>query len=69
MIPDNEESIMASSKEEARKLIDRMPDHVTWDDIMYEIYVRTKIDLGLDAAAEGRVIPHEEVKRLFIREP
>ncbi len=56
---------MGSIKDEARELIERMPDHATWDDILYEIYVRTKIDLGLRAADEGKVIPQEEVERLF----
>ncbi len=29
-------------KEELARLIDRLPDKVTWDDVMYEIYVRQK---------------------------
>jgi predicted transcriptional regulator len=35
---------------------------------MYEMYVKKKIDLGIKAADEGRVIPHEEVKRIFSAE-
>ena len=27
-------------KEEARRLIDNLPEDSTWDDLMYEIYVR-----------------------------
>ena len=52
-------------REEAARLLDRLPDNATWDDLMYEIYVRRKIDEGLQAADEGRVIPHEEVKKRF----
>ena len=52
-------------KEEASRLIGRLPDGATWDDLMYEIYVRRKIDEGLKAADEGRVISHEEVKKRF----
>ena len=33
---------MSSVKEEAKKLIERLPDQVTWDDIMYEFYVKKK---------------------------
>ena len=29
---------------------------------MYEVYVKQKIEAGLEAAAEGRTVPHEEVK-------
>jgi predicted transcriptional regulator len=30
---------------------------------MYELYVKQKIEAGLKAVAEGRTVPHEEVKR------
>lgn len=56
---------MSPIKEEAKKLIDKMPDQATWDDIMYEFYVKKKIEIGLKAAEEGRVTSHEEVKRRF----
>ena len=58
---------MSLVKEEANKLIDKLPDHVTWDDIwddiMYELYVKQKLASALNAAEEGRVISHEEVKK------
>jgi predicted transcriptional regulator len=56
-----------SAKLEAIDLIDRLPAKASWDDIMYELYVRQKIELGLAAAEEGRVVDHEEVKRRFSR--
>jgi hypothetical protein len=56
---------MNIAKEEARKLIDKLPDQATWDDIIYEFYVKKKIESALKAAQEGRVIPHEEVKKRF----
>ncbi len=57
---------MSSVKEEAKKLIDRLPDQVTWDDIMYEFYVKKKIATGIKAAEKGRVISHEEAKKRFL---
>lgn len=56
---------MSTTKEEAINLITRLPDEAGWDDIMYEMYVRKKIELGIKAADEGRVVPHEVVKRIF----
>jgi predicted transcriptional regulator len=50
-------------KEEAKKMIDRLPDNATWDDIMYELYVKKKIATGLKAAEEGRVVSHEDAKK------
>ncbi|HLA05393.1 MAG TPA: hypothetical protein VJZ16_05370 [Syntrophales bacterium] len=57
---------MNIAKEEARKLINKLPDQATWDDIMYEFYVRKKIEVALKAAEEGRIVPHEEVKKRFL---
>jgi predicted transcriptional regulator len=57
---------MASPKEVARRLIDELPDQASWDDIMYELYVKQKIEAGLKAVAEGRIMPHEEVKSRFV---
>ncbi|MDI6688097.1 MAG: hypothetical protein QME06_07760 [Desulfobacterales bacterium] len=56
---------MNIAKEEAMKLINKLPNQVTWDDIMYEFYVRKKLESALKAAQEGRVVPHEEVKKRF----
>jgi predicted transcriptional regulator len=58
---------MATTKKQALELIGKLPEKATWDDIMYEIYVRKKIAEGLKAANEGRVVPHEEVKKRFLR--
>ena len=56
---------MKSVKEEIRSLADALPEDATWDQVMYEIYVRQKIAEGERAIAEGRVVPHEEVKKRF----
>ena len=56
---------MSTAKDEAIKLIARLPEEVSWDEIMYKIYVKRKIDEGLKAADEGRTVSHEEVKELF----
>ena len=57
---------MSIVKEEARNLIEKLPDQATWDDIMYEFYVKKKLAVALKAAEEGRVISHEEVKKRFL---
>jgi predicted transcriptional regulator len=50
-------------KEQARRVVETLPEEATWDDLMYELYVRQKISMGLEAAEQGRVISHEAVKR------
>jgi predicted transcriptional regulator len=65
---DFEDTNMSSVKEAARRIVDNLPEQATWDDLMYELYVKQKIEAGLEAAAEGRTVPHEEVKaRLLAR--
>jgi predicted transcriptional regulator len=57
---------MPNVKDEAKKLIDRLPDQVTWDDLMYEFYVKKKIAMGIQAVDEGRTMTHEEVKKRLL---
>jgi predicted transcriptional regulator len=57
---------MNTVKQEVRDLVEKLPEEATWDDVMYELYVRQKIAAGIQAADEGRVVPHEEVKRRFL---
>ena len=52
-----------SIKDDAKRLVDQLPDDATWDDLLYEIYVRQSIEEGLRAADEGRTIPVAEVRR------
>ena len=52
-------------KEEARKLIDKLPDNSTWDDLMHEIYVRQAIEGGLADSEAGRVTSVEQVRKDF----
>jgi predicted transcriptional regulator len=59
---------MSTTKEEALQLISRLPEEVTWEDIMYRLYVKRKIEEGMKAADEGRTLPHDDVKALFVPE-
>jgi len=52
-------------KEEARKLIEKLPDDVSWDDLMHQIYVRQSIEQGLADRNAGRVTDVAEVRSKF----
>jgi len=54
-------------KEQARALIDKLPDSVSWEDLLYEIYVRQKIAQGLADVDAGRTYSQEEIEREFLR--
>jgi predicted transcriptional regulator len=57
---------MATPKEAAKQLIDHLPDQASWDEIMYELYVKQKIEAGLQASEEGRTVPHEEARQRLL---
>lgn len=59
---------MSSIKEEAKKMIDNLPEKATWDDIMYKFYVKKKIDIGLEAMEKGNVLSHDDVKKRFLNQ-
>jgi predicted transcriptional regulator len=52
-------------KEEARRLIEDLPENATWDDLMYKIYVRQAIEAGLADSEAGRTLDVKEVRAKF----
>ncbi|MFQ5734595.1 MAG: hypothetical protein ACE5KM_21885 [Planctomycetaceae bacterium] len=52
-------------KESVLELASRLPDECTWDDVMYQVYVRQKIEAGIRDADDGRKVSHEEVFEEF----
>ena len=54
---------MKTAKDEVRKLLDRLPDASSFEDIQYHIYVREKIEQGLADVKKGRVLSQAEVER------
>ena len=52
-------------KEEAHRLIDRMPPNATWDDLMREIYVREAIERGLADSNAGRTKEVREIRAKY----
>lgn len=51
-----------SAKTTALKLLERLNDDVTFEDIMYELHVLQKIERGLEDVDQGRVTSHEDAK-------
>jgi predicted transcriptional regulator len=54
---------MSAPKDEVRQLLDRLPEEASLEDIQYHIYVRQKIQSGLDDVEAGRVLSEEEVEK------
>lgn len=52
-----------STKEAVAEMLRRMPDDVTTEEVMEELYVRMKVEKALQQIENGEGIPHEEVKK------
>lgn len=53
---------MATAREEALELIEKLPDESTFEDIQYHLYVLSKIEKAIAQVEAGRVLTHEEVE-------
>jgi predicted transcriptional regulator len=52
----------ANIKEQARKIVEELPDTATWEDLIYRLYVREAIEAGIADADAGRVMDVTEVR-------
>jgi hypothetical protein len=60
----------ASVKDEARRLVEKLPDDASWDDLMHEIYVRQAIEAGLEDSHAGKLNSLEDVRaKLGLSQP
>lgn len=50
-------------KDEVKQIIDNLPDNCSLEDIQYTLYVRKKIQQGLEDVDKGNVISHEEMEK------
>ncbi len=46
--------VTADVKRQARQLVEQLSDNATWDDLMYEIYVRQAVEAGIKDSDAGR---------------
>ncbi len=54
---------MAHVKEQVIELIKSLPEDSTLEDIHYHLYVREKVEHGLKAIDEGRVVTQKEAEK------
>ncbi len=57
------EASVGSAKEEVRRILELVPDDASFEDIQYHIYVRDKIERGMDDVKNGKLLSQEEVER------
>jgi hypothetical protein len=52
-------------KSRVSETIRSLPDDASWEEVMYRIYVRQKIENGLKDVAEGDTVSIAEVRERF----
>lgn len=52
-------------KEQAYKLIEKMPDNATWEDFIYQIYIRETVEKGLEDSKAGRTKDVSEIRAKY----
>jgi len=58
---------MKGVKQQVIRMIETLPEEITVDDIMAELYFGQQVDAGLRELDEGKWIPHEEVEKRLSR--
>ena len=56
-------------KDEARHIVEDLPEDASWDDLMYKIYVRQAIEAGLADGEAGRTVDVRDVRAQFELKP
>jgi predicted transcriptional regulator len=56
---------VSTPKQQARQLIEDLPDGVSWPELAYRMEVRADIEEGLTDVKAGRVFTTEELLREF----
>ena len=64
---DHSEARMKTAKEEVREILDQVPDNATLEEIQYRIYVRQKIERGLEDVKNGKTISQKEMEARMAR--
>lgn len=54
---------MQTAKQEVRELLDALPDDSSIEDIQYHLYVRQKVELGIQDIKNGKSYSQDEVEK------
>jgi len=64
---DMKEINMTGVKQQVIQMIETLPEEITVDDIMAELYFKKQVDAGLKELDEGKWVAHEEVEKRMAR--
>ena len=56
---------MQTAKKEVGKLLKKLPEGCSLEDIQYHLYVLQKIELGIKDSEDGNVYDHKKVEKMM----
>ena len=56
-----------SAKQRVVEALQNLPEDATVEEAMERLYFLAKVERGLDDAQAGRSLPHEEIRRRFLK--
>lgn len=59
---------MQTVKQIVHDIADHLTDQATFDDAMYAIYVRQKLEQSLQTAAEGKITSQEDMEKRYLHD-
>ena len=63
----HEGDTVTAPKDEAKKVIDSLPEDTTYEEILRELAFDKMIGRGLDDVANGKTISNEEMKNTIVQ--
>lgn len=60
-------TVQHSAKEEALRILKSVDDSENFEDILYQMYVRKKIEVGLKDIEEGNIVSDDEMTKFWQR--
>lgn len=58
---------MPTVKQIVHDIADHLPEQASFDDAMYALYVRQKLQRSLKAAEEGKVTSQEDMEKRYLK--
>lgn len=56
-----------TAKDQVRRILDRLPDDSSYQEIEYSLYLHRKVEQGLADLEQGRLVDQEEVEKRMAR--
>jgi hypothetical protein len=57
---------MSILNDEAKKIIEDLPENATWDDLLYQFYIKNRVETGIKKIENGETMSHVEARKRLL---